>query len=95
MCASSGFGEAAHSQPTRPENKKVEKLMLKTVIMPFIVNYAPNMIRHGAQAAAGALVTNGILTADQGTAVAGALLTLATIAWSIAEKRGLIAKIFA
>jgi hypothetical protein len=73
----------------------MEKLMLKTVVMPFIISYAPNAIRHGAQAAAGALVTSGVLSADQGTQVAGALLALATIAWSVAEKRGLIAKIFA
>ena len=69
--------------------------MLKSVVVPFITNYMPNMIRHGAQAAAGALVTNGLLTADQGSQVAGALLAIFTIAWSVAEKRGLMTKLFA
>jgi hypothetical protein len=71
----------------------MERIMLKTVVLPFIRSYLPNALRHGAQAAAGALVTQGFLSADQGTALAGALLAVATIAWSVAEKHGLLDKL--
>jgi hypothetical protein len=68
--------------------------LLKTFAIPLIRSYAPNAIRHGAQAAAGALVANGYLAADEGQLVGGALLTLLTVVWSVVEKKGLLSKLF-
>lgn len=45
------------------------------------------MIRHAIAAGGAALVTNGILSHEQLGEVAGALATIAMIAWSIIQKR--------
>jgi hypothetical protein len=69
--------------------------MLKTFLLPLVASYAPNMIRHAGQAAAGALLTAGFATADESQVVGGAVIALLSYAWSFLEKRNLLAKIFA
>jgi hypothetical protein len=69
--------------------------MLKSLVLPFLKSYAPNAIRHAAQAAAGGLMTAGVINADQSVAVTGALLTLLTMTWSYIEKKDLLNKVFA
>jgi hypothetical protein len=69
--------------------------MLKTFIIPVIKSYAPNTLRHGAQAAAGYLVASGFASASEGELIGGAVLTLFTFAWSVIEKKGLLNKLFA
>jgi hypothetical protein len=68
--------------------------MLAKMILPLLKSYAPNAIRHGAQVAAGALVANGFATGDQGTQIAGALVTIGAYVWSVLEKKGLLDKLF-
>jgi hypothetical protein len=69
--------------------------MLNTFLLPIIKSYAPNAIRHLGQVAAGALLTNGLASADESQAVAGALVALLSFGWSFVEKKGLLNKIFA
>ena len=69
--------------------------MLKTFLIPIIKSYAPNMIRHGAQLAAGTLLSHGLATADEATIVSGALVALGTYLWSVVEKRGLLNQLLA
>lgn len=57
-----------------------------------LVSYVPNAIRHASQAVAGALVAYGLADGQDAAAVAGALLTLLTFAWSTIEKRKLLVK---
>ena len=68
--------------------------MLKSLVLPFLSSYAPNAISHAAQAAAGGLVTAGVINADQNVAIGGALLALFSAAWSYVEKKGLLDKLF-
>jgi hypothetical protein len=69
--------------------------MLKSFLLPLVVSYAPNLIRHAGQAAAGALLAGGLATADESQVVGGAIIALLSYAWSFLEKRNLLAKIFA
>ncbi len=50
----------------------------------------PNLARHLAQVAAGALITSGVIDKDYEAQFTGAVLTLAMLLWSYAEKRGLL-----
>lgn len=69
--------------------------MLKTFIIPVLKGYVPNAIRHAATGAGSALVTYGVTTADEGTAVTGAVAVLLGVLWSVVEKKGLLNKLFA
>lgn len=69
--------------------------MLKTFIIPILKSYVLNAIRHAATGAGSALVTYGITTADDATAVSGAVAVLLGVAWSVIEKKGLLNKLFA
>jgi hypothetical protein len=59
---------------------------MKTILVPFLSNAA----RHLAQLAAGALATSGYINASQVEGGSAAILFGLTLAWSVAEKRGLL-----
>jgi hypothetical protein len=69
--------------------------MLKTFLSPLVKSYAPNAIRHAATGIGSALATYGLTTADEATAVSGAVAVLLGVAWSVIEKKGLLNKLFA
>lgn len=68
-------------------------MMFKTVLLPIIAGYVPNAIRHGATALGTYLIAQGF--ADKGTSeqVTGALVVIGGFLWSVAEKKGLLAKL--
>lgn len=72
----------------------VETTVLKNLILPAIKSYAPNLLRHAASAAAGGLVTVGVIQGTQGDAVTGGILIVLSGLWSLAEKKGLLNKLF-
>ena len=70
-------------------------VMLKTFVLPIIRNYVPNTIRHLAQMGAGALLTSGVIAGSQAEVVQGAIIAVVAGLWSLAEKKGLVDKVFA
>jgi hypothetical protein len=55
-------------------------MMLKTFVIPLMKSYAPNAIRRAATGIGSALATCGLTTADEATAVSGAVAVLLGVA---------------
>ena len=55
-----------------------------------ITSYGPNAVRHLAQLAAGALITNGYLDTGAEEIFLGVVVGATTLLWSAAEKKGLL-----
>jgi uncharacterized protein YaaW (UPF0174 family) len=50
-------------------------------------DYVKSLIRHGLSAGGGYLVAKGLVSADQLPEVVGAVITLASLVWSIWSKK--------
>lgn len=68
--------------------------MLKALILRLAPSYLPNLVRQAGLLAGGALMNAGVVDPTGAEFVAGAVTAVGMGLWALAEKRGLVQKLF-